>query len=67
MEAIFTFLGGITPMEIVIVGVIAALLFGKPLPGLTQDLTRHLKVIEKRSNKGTTSNPQPATTDPGEL
>ena len=38
MEPVFAFIGGISPMEMMVVGVIALLLFGKRLPEVARSL-----------------------------
>ena len=51
MEPVFAFLGGIGPMEMMIVGVIALLLFGKRLPEVARSLGKSVSEFKGGLNE----------------
>ena len=46
MEPAFAFIGGIGPMEMLIVGIIALLLFGKRLPEVARSLGQSVNAFK---------------------
>ena len=51
MESVFAFIGGIGPTEMLIVGVIALLLFGKRLPEVARSLGKSVNEFKGGLNE----------------